>query len=463
MDRRRISYLLWFLFLGFAPVARFLDSELSAQIVPPVWVFALWAIPLAVFARIQNPFTRVVGFAWIAWALVGSVNVIGSYLFYGDFYLVDATPPALIYLLFTTVFFLGILAHERSRARAFEIAAPAPTDVMNPWMTVVMLAFPFLWFASVYKTLGYIPVLLKTDITQDMYEIDYGPLYGYALFLVISMLVAVDRLRSVENKRSKWFFAVLVAFFGACSMIDSKRVIVMLFMGALVAYLLRTRGTKTLRAGAIALVAAATVGIYIGGQIVRNGVDSEFFSNGAVQISTVGVEYRDFAYSVNNFEPGKIPNYEWGTSAIASMGNSTLLDSMGVDKNKLVEKGSAYAWRDLLGIDLGIRTGIVCEVYFAYGYLGLLVIFAFGWLTSWVSAKVATARTKYGLIFVSVVYALLLLSIVGQTMATTGSLTVLFYGWVMYLFLRRVSRVVGAPEHELAGNEHADGEQAGHG
>lgn len=462
MDRRRISYLLWFLFLGFAPVARFLDSELPTQIVPPVWVFALWAIPLAVFARIQNPFSRVVGFAWIAWALVGSVNVIGSYLFYGDFYLVDATPPALLYLLFTTVFFLGILAQERSRAGVLESAATPPTDALNPWMTVVMLAFPFVWFASVYKTLGYIPVLLKTDITQDMYEIDYGPLYGYALFLVVSMLVAVDRLRSVENRRSKWFFAVLVAFFGACSMIDSKRVIVMLFMGALVAYLLRTRGTKTLRAGAIALVAAATIGIYIGGQIIRNGVDSEFFSNGAVQISTVGVEYRDFAYSVNNFEPGKIPNYEWGTSAIASMGNSTLLDAMGIDKNKLVEKGSAYAWKDLLGIDLGIRTGIVCEVYFAYGYLGLLVIFAFGWLTSWVSAKVATARTKYGLIFVCVVYALLLLSIVGQTMATTGSLTVLFYGWVMYLVLRRLSRVVGAPEHELAGNEHANGEQAGH-
>jgi hypothetical protein len=318
------------------------------------------------------------------------------------------------------------------------MAAGPPSGPLNRWMTAAMIIFPFLWFASVYGTLGYIPVLLTSDITQDIYELDYGPLYGWVLLIVVSMVVVVELLSSARTKGAKFLYGALLVFFGGCTMMDSKRVSLMIFMMALFAYLIRTRGARFMRPAAIAVVVVPTVLLYVGGQILRNGSDSEFFADGAVQLSTVGVEYRDFAYSVDNVEPGEIPDYNWALSTIGSMGNSTLLGAMGINKDELVKQGSAYAWKDFLGRDFGIRTGLVSELYFEYGYLGLFVVFAFGWLTAFVSAKVGKARTKYGLVFMCVVFGLLLLSIVGQSMGTTGSLTVLLYAWVLYLMLRRL-------------------------
>jgi hypothetical protein len=458
MVHRRTSVALFCLFLAFTPIALFLVPDLPSELIPELWVFALWALPLALFAHVRSVYNRIIGFAWILWPLVGSLNVIASYQFYGDFYLVDATPAALIYLAFTTVCLLGIIAYERSHPEpAHEISA-GPDDDMNPWMTNLMIVFPFVWFASVYKTLGYIPVLLGTDITEDMYEISYGPLYGLSLLLVISMLVALELSRAAKTTRAKWIYRGLVAFFGACSMIDSKRVTLMLFMVCLFAYLIRTRGARKMRTGVALLVIAATIGLYIAGQVIRTGADSEFYANSAIQLSTVGVEYRDFVYSVNNFHAGEIPNYDWALSAVGSMVNSTVLDAAGIDKQKLVEMGSAYAWKNLLGSDFGIRTGIVSELYFGYGYAGLLIVFAFGWVSAWISAKIAFARTKFGLIFTCVIYALLLLSIVGQTMSTTGGLTVLLYAWVLHVVLRHVSAPVVAPEQKLVENEHARNE-----
>jgi hypothetical protein len=463
MVHRRASLGLYVLFLVFGPIVRALEPGLPDELIPPLWQAALWIVPLWIFGNLRGPYTRILGYAWVLWGLIGSINVVASYLFYGDFYLVDAGQAQLIYVSFTTAFLLGMAIYERTRAPAEP--APPPTGQLDRWMTIFLLGFPFVWFASVYHTVGYIPVLLKVDISEDVYEIDYGPLYGLALLIAVSMLTALDLSRSARTRRAAWLLRGLVVFFGACSMVDSKRVTLMVFMMALFVYLIRVRGTRVMKTASTLLVVVATIGLYIGGQIIRKGADSEFFTNTAVQFSTVGVEYRDFVYSVNNFEPGRIPNYDFALSAIGAMINTKVLDAAGIDKQKLVEMGSAYAWKNLLGSDFGIRTGIVSELWFAYGWLGMLAVFAFGWISAWVSARLASARTKFGLVFMSVVYALLALSIVGQAMATTGALTLLFYAWVgAGVLLRLEGRFSGVtPERHLAGDEHARGEQAGDG
>lgn len=432
----RPSLVLYALFLAFGSVAHAIDPTVPDELIVPLGASALWGIPLAVFAFVRSPFNRLVGYAWILWALIGAINVIASYLFYGDHYLVEVAETHVIYLVFAAVFFAGLFVQEQLARFVPTTVPPPPTDAVHPWVVRALLVFPVLWFASVYLTLGYVPIMLGIDIGDDMYELDYGPLYGLALLLALSMLMALECSAAARTPLRRWGFGALVVVFGACSMIDSKRVTLMVGMAAMFVYFIRVKGTSFLRTATVALVLTAGATAYFAGQIIRKGLDMEILDRTELQLSTVGVEYRDFVYSVNNFEPERIPDYDWALSAGAAMINSSVLEAMGADKQALVERGSAYAWKNLLGSDFGIRTGIVCELYFAYGYFGLAVIFVFGMLSAWVSAQLAHARTKLGLIFISVVYGMLLLAIVGQTMATTGSFTTLLYAWVAAWLVR---------------------------
>ena len=94
--------------------------------------------------------------------------------------------------------------------------------------------------------------------------------------------------------------------------------------------------------------------------------------------------------------------------------------------------GSAYSWRNLFESPYGIRSGIISEIYMAYGYIGGILLFIFGIITAWVSIKIASTHKKINLIFLSTIYGLLIISIVGQTTDTAGGIVIVFYTWIGY-------------------------------
>src|SRR5207249_3725752 len=103
-----------------------------------------------------------------------------------------------------------------------------------------------------------------------------------------------------------------------------------------------------------------------------------------------------------------------------------------------------YVWQTLFGSNYGIRTGIVSELYFAYGWMSLGIVFPFGILSGWVSKKLKAAPRRTSAMFLSSVFGILLLSVVGQTTLTTGALSIVLYVYVLSFIFRPVARITGA-------------------
>jgi oligosaccharide repeat unit polymerase len=431
---------LWVVILGLPSGAAALFVGTPPALLPPTWVSLLWAAPLALYAILRNAHSRVVGLVWVGWFIVGSLNVVASYAVVGSYWELDVGYADFVYVAFTFFFLLGLVATD---LRIPEGAWPKEPnrEGFDSFFVVLLATFP-LWYAWTMRTaVGSFPLLQGTNLTQQMYELDYGPLYGYSILLMLAALVALDCAHTARNRLSRLIYYSVVPVALLVSILDGKRFNLMLFMAGFLAYQLRlagprSRGIQTLRITG-GVIAGALV-LYIGVLVLRQGLNVDAYAGVTLQLAAVGAEHRDFVYSVNNFVPGQIPNYHWGESALFSTLNSGLLSAFGIDKLQHVLTGSAYAWKSLLGSDFGIRTGIVSELYFAYGWLGLPVMLGVGFLVGLVTRRVWIARTRRGLLFACAAYAILLLAPVSQTTGTTGVLTVLFYAFVLSAFTRRV-------------------------
>jgi len=401
---------------------------------------------------LRNPHSRLVAFVWIGWFVIGSLNVVASYAAVGSYWDLDVGYADLVYVVFTFCFFLGLLTVDIRTPTGPQSEEPK-SQGFDLLFTTFLAAFPLLYAWSMHRALGSFPLLQGINLTQEMYELDYGPLYGYSIILVLAALVALHRARAARSRISRWVhysFLTLVLFI---SVLDGKRFNLMLFIAGALAYELRVAGPRSgrlRRAWITGSVVAAAIVLYVGVLVLREGLNVDAYTGVTLQLAAVGVEHRDFVYTVNHFAPGEIPNYHWAQSALFSALNSRLLAAFGVDKLRHVLTGSAYAWRDLLGIDFGIRTGIISELYFAYGWLGLPVMIGVGAIIGFVARRLWTARTRRGLIYACAAYAILLLAPVGQTTSTTGGLTVVFYAFVLSAFTRRVIAALRPPPMQSA-------------
>ena len=146
----------------------------------------------------------------------------------------------------------------------------------------------------------------------------------------------------------------------------------------------------------------------------------------------MGAEFKDFAWTVTHYEPFTIPNYSWVQSSLGSFFNGFLLSLVDINKNELVHMDSARAWMDIYGIELGIRTGIISELWFEFSYFGMLLMFVFGCALSKLTSKIYIEKELFKFILFSILYAYLLLAIMGQSSLFFGvSITVvyLYFAW----------------------------------
>jgi hypothetical protein len=448
--RRALPYVFGFFAVAGFPVAvSWMAPTAPPELVPSVPLSLAWVGPFLLLARLQNPFNKLAGVIWVAWYWIGSINVVASYYVYGGVFQMSVERAGFIYLLSTTAFLLGLLTAEiprRHDALGGSKESTATPTILNDRfplpLLILLCAFPILFAWSMYRALGYFPILQGTDITEEIYELDYGRLYGYAVLLVFSMVLVVDRLIQARSGVQRGLFGFALVAFAFICILDGKRHTLMLSLVAAAAYLfgsMRAR-SRRIRPTAVAAFLALGAVLYVVVFVVRQGFQVEQYQLAAFQFSSIGDEYRDFAYSVNEYAPGQIPEYRWFTSALAAGLNSALLAGLGVDKHQEAIHGSAYVWQTLFGSNYGVRTGIVSELYFAYGWVSLPVILAFGMLSGWLGRKLDEVRTRTGLTFVAIVYGILLLSVVGQTTSMTGALSIVLYVYLLSLIVRGLPR-----------------------
>ncbi len=434
--------LLYSIFLLFPVIVRWITPDSPPELISPIRIMVLWALPLFAFIMIKDIFNRIVAFFWLAWFIVGSVNILASYQIYGSHYLVDVEFADLVYIIFSLSFFLGILVYEnrgitmnKYRSSLNSLLEERNLERLDPLFSKLLIAFPFIWFGSLYYFVGDIPIFRGVNITEDIYKINYGPLYGFGLINVLSMLVVLQKSRSTTSVWLKWLYWILLIVFAIFSIADGKRYLIMILFFSIIPFLLSIKKYHIPKMS-VAMFVIFVVILYVGTLLIRQGLNLGAYPTVASQLSLVGDEFRDFVYSVNHFEATTIEGYQWAISAIVAPINSKLLSFIGINKQEVVYTGSAYVWKSLFNSKYGIRTGIISELYFAYEFAGIVPSFLFGVLTAWISTKLRYTKSINSLMFLSVVYGLLLLSVVGQTTATTGLLGVLFYAWSIFFMIR---------------------------
>jgi hypothetical protein len=430
---------LYLLILVLPFVMRWASPASPSILFPSFWVMALWIFPILVFASLRNNLSHFLPLVWVAWFIVGSINIVAAYEYYGDYYLLKADIPALIYIIFMLFLGLGMKLFEMapiwfSNLRKTKKMGTEQSDGLNGVNKVFgafLILFPFIWLGSLYLSLGYLPILNAIqgeNLTNTLYSLDYGPLYGAGLINVLSAIYILDCFR--RSPKNRLFYGILLVVVAATLVVTGKRHTLVLFFIAAIIYLLQTTRISISR---ILVLLAVLVGLYMAILVIREGVNTGAYSSLAGKLVITGGEYRVFAVVANQFQPGEIPGYRFGSSAIASAVNNKLLSLFGFDKDKMVMTGSAYTWGPIFQTTEGIRSGIISELYMAYGFYALIGIFLLGGISCWIAQRLTRTHSTAELILILVIYSSLIVSIVGQTTDTVGSLTLLLYAWILYL------------------------------
>jgi hypothetical protein len=399
-------------------------SDYTKSYLPDYRAGLIGVLVLGITFFIKDKSLVVLSFVWIFWYIVGTLNTVSSALFLGQHYAnMPIDVASIVYMVGVLFFVLGLKSGEYINLHK-KIGACIEIGKYSAYFIIL---FPYAWLLSMYSTVGYIPVLLGIDITDDMYEINYGFLYPYTAIIALSCIYA---LYNIIYKSGNYIWWLIFISSLLISFADGKRVVGMIVAGAAVPMIFN----KYDKDGwyKIYMAMGSAVLLYVIMAIVRQGGSTDRYESDAItKYMAVGVEFRDFVYSINIIEPGNIDGYSWHKSALAAMMNESVLSFFGIDKKEYVSMGSAYVWAKIFNSNFGIRTGIVSELWFAYEYYYILFIYTIGVISTLCLKISKTLDSEILMIIMWGIIGMGYLAIVGQATAIAGTLTVYFYVYVL--------------------------------
>ena len=427
--KKSLLFLLCFGLVQTTPLLyRLLFDYSESFLFPSLLSHSLLIIPVFVIFNLKNRFTKAFIAVWIAWLHIGELKILDYYGINPFFISMDE--GCTIYSLFLAVMSLGILYHDMRMGSRQVLPHEQQQGriVYNDlsWLTYPLMVFPLVWFVDFIRNVGYIPIFSGSDVTDQMYNINYGLVYNYGFFNCISAVLLYDRALKSKTKTEKISWLVLTGLAVLVTSIDSKRLFLLISIGSIFLYDKIMVGKFSINLKSIGLIIMAAL-LYVGLQNMRLGTSSEaqFKREGM----PMGVEFREYIRAVNAFEPGQIPGYDLTASTLANLVNGALLGAAGFNKAELNSQDSALTFMTIFDPDntLGIRTGLISELYFAYDFWGLLVVFVFGYMVSYVAYSMLTTQRKSTMILLVVIFSLLTQTVFGQSSVTAGSLCLLFY------------------------------------
>lgn len=391
---------------------------------------------------INNKFNKLIIHVWIIFFYLGILNILSSIkqdiswemnIHNGSIYYFTN-----ILVLTCTIIFFEYIHSLRKNKKSIYSFDDSFRKVAHTYFTYFFLIFPFIFIISSYLNVGFIPLLSGQNFVDYMYDYNYGILYGYKFLCVYSFLILVVKIR--EDHFKLWNLIYILLFLLIVSF-DGKRIILLICLISLIPLIdnLQGRLGKPRRSFRKSLYIYITFILVVFFYLLINGIREGNISQVPIEYYLnkipFGVEFRDYIFSFNNYEPGQIPGYNYELGSLASFLNSSLLDIFGYSKYELVHMGSAYSWMIFENSEFGIRTGIVSELYFAYGYWGLAGMVVIGFLTSKVTNTIAHPKSYFSLFQNCILYSLIIMLIVGQSTEFFGLLSLMFYTWILFKLL----------------------------
>jgi len=420
-----------FFILGYRYCTDAFNRPVEIGLVLPI----LLLVSFCLLHKITNNLSRFMGYFWLWWMLVGIANS-ASWSILHSAQDLDIERASTIYLVFLVVFLLGVFLFDRR----VSLVQGEVHDMPHKLWVYLLLAYPLLMFLEAFISLGYIPILSGVGIVEDMYNVNYGSLYSYKSVMLFSILLCLHfyRIHSEQASRKGFIYIILLLVFLFISLFDGKRVVFLASLLMMLGYMFKVFGLAYVKKNAFSFGFIACF-FYVGTSIVRAGTsDSIQDFNLDTVFYSVGAEFRDFAWTVTNYEPGEIPNYSWTISSLGSFVNGAILKILGYEKATLVSMDSARSWMDIFGIELGIRTGLFSELWFEFGFYGLVLIFVLGVWVSKLSAGLYEAKKFKDVAFKLFIYAFIVLSIMGQSSLFFGVFITAVYVYAVLWIIQRV-------------------------
>ncbi|MFD2570786.1 O-antigen polymerase [Spirosoma soli] len=383
---------------------------------------------LIVTSSVKYSANKVILYFWFIFYLCGilflnSVSVIDSKLN------IDNEDADNFYILCLISLSIGFKVSELIFINRKYIVSLNSYITLNPICNIILFLFPFAFFVSTLLSLGFVPILLGKSIISDMYNYNYGPLYGYKFLIIISILGLI--FYSL-NRKYKYKYVILIIIFAFISLIDGKRAVLLAasISGIYMYYICTVKHSNKINWKAIISLSALMIIMYTGLSSLRSGENNSVDITTIIEKFPIGVEYTDYVYSFKTYDPGSIKNYDFLKSAFGAFMNSTILEAFGYDKQEMIMSGSAYTWMKLYGIDMGIRTGIISELYFQYGYGTFIIIFFMAFYFDYINRKIFQVTDLMTFLLILSLFGFNVLLIVGQATVYTGTLTLILYFYV---------------------------------
>lgn len=407
--------------------------------IPSTLPCSLAAIAIFFLSFLKSAYSRLIMAFWIAWFVIGSFSfTVNSAAHYG---LLAKTSPnpnqfAVIYLSFIMAAIAGVIFNETFLRTHGSLNREPPRVYSLPSgvSILALMFFPIAYTISIAVSLKGLPILSGNNIIDSMYQLNAGPLQGYGIIIVISIALALYISRiDLASKRQSWKYAwIAIPVFLFCAISDGRRVLALLGFSVLGLswYANAREGSKTTSLRVIAAGSAAFF-LYSVAQIVRTGGVSRITDIGSA-IASFGVEYWNSIYCVEFYPRETVigAGYNWPMSTLASMTNQFVLTIFGVDKDTWVMRDSARTFMHMFNSTLGIRLGVPTELWYAFGWIGALLMFCLGFLLSRI-ADFTTRQTRLlPKLAALALLANLMLAVMGQSTVVFGALPTILYGLV---------------------------------
>lgn len=409
-------------------------SKPDAVYTPSLGNVAIWVALVISIGQIRNAYARYTFLIWAFWFVLGSISIYAKNQIDGGLnYKFD---PSIANLYYLSCIFSAVLL-----ALVFQTIFPALLKARpellesgsNPIVWLTLTLFPALYALSIVFSTGGIPLISGRDVSAEMYQIDYGPLHDFGIVVSIVCVMIWEKFNSKNSFASKipinFLVLLVLIFYLAAAAFDGRRALTMFAIAAMMLFYIASPGTvfRWVWLGFLGFLALIS---YVSSATLRAGGQvSDAFTNFYAPLATVGTEYRDFVYGFTRLNQTAVQSsgYDWLGSTLATMTPSFLARAIGIDKTALVLSDSARSLMGYYNVELGVRIGLPGELWFAYGWWGVIVFALFGpvtLVTAWFAA-----RTKHFVrrALLLTLQALWSLSILGQSSVTFGVILTMLY------------------------------------
>ncbi len=407
----------------------------------PLEITALILLGYFFCTFLKNIFNRILVLSWIIFYFLGILNI-NSVQIRTNIWNLEIYEASLLYITCVLILTVSLIVFENfipnkiltnKDLKGFNLTIKGPFG----WF---LITFPFLLIINIFLSLGFFPILSGQSFVSEMYEYNYGILYGFKFIVVYTFCIVVIRFQKERNIVTT---TILVLFLIFVLSVDGKRFMLLLSIITIVPILiiesqLRKNERNLTKINYTPLIIGGiSIGVvYILINILRTGGDIGDSMYSIVENIPFGVEFKDYVHSYNTYSPEGVKDYNFELSALGSFLNSGMLEAIGLNKEELYQMGSQHAWMKLYNENFGIRLGIIAELYFAYGLFVLPLMIFMAYLINVINTKITKSTTYISRITFCILFGLMVLSVNGQATVFFGSLTIIIYTLILHRIFR---------------------------